>query len=168
MCCVYGPCERLDAPSICCGLCFILYSRKSSPHFGVSELGHRCLLFLCCFFVWFCILCIRVRACNWYAYFPLVCCACLPLVWCLGPHGRLAPKTVGVDTICTGFARPAWQLHGVYAASFGAGKLESTHPSRVSVKSTKFISRVSSARQRCLITQPSRYLPIRQELWMNW
>ena len=47
------------------GLCFILYSRKLSPHFGVSELGHRCLLLLCCFFVWFCILCIRVRACNY-------------------------------------------------------------------------------------------------------
>ena len=31
-----------------------------------------CLLFLCCFSVWFCILCLRVRACNCYASFPLV------------------------------------------------------------------------------------------------
>ena len=32
------------------------------------------------FFVRFCILCLRLRACNCYAYCPLVCCACLPSV----------------------------------------------------------------------------------------
>ena len=34
-------------------------------------------------FMWFFILCGLVRACSCYASCPLVCCACLPLVWCL-------------------------------------------------------------------------------------
>ena len=40
--CVCGPSERIDVPSIC---------RKLTPHLGVCELDHMCLLFLCCFFV---------------------------------------------------------------------------------------------------------------------
>ena len=62
-------------------LCFVY--RKLSPHIKVWELDHRCLLFLCYFFVWFYILWLRVRSCNCYASFPLVYCPCLPSVWCL-------------------------------------------------------------------------------------
>ena len=47
--CACGPSERLDAPSICFVCVFVC--RKLSPHLGVLELGHRCLLVLCCFFV---------------------------------------------------------------------------------------------------------------------
>ena len=56
----------------------VFVCRKLSPHLGIWELDHRCLLFLCCFFVWCCILCPRVRACNCYESCPLVGCACLP------------------------------------------------------------------------------------------
>ena len=49
VCCACGPSERLDAPSICFGCVFVC--RKLSPHLEVSELGQRCLLLLCCFFV---------------------------------------------------------------------------------------------------------------------
>ena len=47
MCCACGPSERLDAPSICFVCVFVC--RKLSPHLGVGELDHRCLLmlFLC-------------------------------------------------------------------------------------------------------------------------
>ena len=76
VCCGSGPSERLDAPSM---FVCVFECRKLSPHLGVWELDHMGLLFLCCLFVWFCILCLRVRACNCYASFPLVCCACLPL-----------------------------------------------------------------------------------------
>ena len=61
----------------------VFVCRKLFPHLGVWELDHRCLLSLCCFFVWFCVPYLRVRACNCYASCPLVCCACLPSVWCL-------------------------------------------------------------------------------------
>ena len=47
--CLCGPNERLDAPSICFVCVFVC--RKLSPHLGVGEMDHRCLLFLCCFFV---------------------------------------------------------------------------------------------------------------------
>ena len=47
--CVCDPSERLDAPSICFVCVFVC--RKLSPHLGVLELDHRCLLSLCCFFV---------------------------------------------------------------------------------------------------------------------
>ena len=57
--------------------------RKLSPHLGVWELDHRCLLSSCCLLGWFCILCDRVRACSCYASCPLVCSACLTSVWCL-------------------------------------------------------------------------------------
>ena len=58
--------------------------------FCMSEVisSFRWLLFLCCFFVWVYILCIRVRACNCYASFALVCWTCLPSVWCLLKFGR--------------------------------------------------------------------------------
>ena len=76
-----GPSERLDALSIC--FVCVLVCRKLSPHLGVRELDQRFVIFLYCFFVWFCILCLRVRACNCYASLSLVCCACLPSVCCL-------------------------------------------------------------------------------------
>ena len=65
--CACGPSERLDAPSIG----FVFVCRKLSPHLRVRELDHRCLLSLCCFFVCFGILCVRVRACNCYASYIL-------------------------------------------------------------------------------------------------
>ena len=49
VCCACGPSERLDAPSICFVCVFVC--RKLPPEVGVRELDHRCLLFLCCFFV---------------------------------------------------------------------------------------------------------------------
>ena len=42
------PNERLSAPSICFVCVFVC--RKLSPHLGVSELDHMCLLSLCYFF----------------------------------------------------------------------------------------------------------------------
>ena len=51
VCCACGPSKSLDAPSICFLCDFVC--RKLSPHLGVWELDHRCLIFLCCFFVWF-------------------------------------------------------------------------------------------------------------------
>ena len=50
-------------------LCFVC--RKLSPHLGVWELDHRCLLSLCYFFEWFCILCLRARACKLLCILPL-------------------------------------------------------------------------------------------------
>ena len=47
--CTCGPSERLDAPSICFVCVFVCL--KLTPHLGVSVLGRRCVLFLCCFFV---------------------------------------------------------------------------------------------------------------------
>ena len=47
MCCACDPNERLSAPSICC----VFVCRKLSPHLGVSELDHKCLVSLCYFFV---------------------------------------------------------------------------------------------------------------------
>ena len=49
VCCSCDPSERLDAPSICFDCVFVC--RTLSPYLGVCELDHRCLLFLCCFFV---------------------------------------------------------------------------------------------------------------------
>ena len=49
VCCTYVASEHLDAPSICFVCVFVC--RKLSPHLGVGELDHRCLRFLCCFFV---------------------------------------------------------------------------------------------------------------------
>ena len=49
VCCVRDPSEHLDAPSICFVCVFVC--RKLSPHLGVLELDHKCLLSLCCFFV---------------------------------------------------------------------------------------------------------------------
>ena len=39
----------------------VFVCRKLSPHFWVWEMDHMCLLSLCCFFVWFSILCGRVE-----------------------------------------------------------------------------------------------------------
>ena len=49
--CVFAcdPSKLLGAPSICFVCVFVC--RKLSPHLGVGELDHRCLLSLCCFFV---------------------------------------------------------------------------------------------------------------------
>ena len=44
VCCACGPCERVDASSICFVCVFV--SWKLSPHLGVGELDHRCLHFL--------------------------------------------------------------------------------------------------------------------------
>ena len=49
VCCVGGPSARQDVPSICFVCVFVC--RNLSPHLGASELDHRCLLFLCCFFL---------------------------------------------------------------------------------------------------------------------
>ena len=79
--CACGACDPsvdLSVPSICYVCVFVC--RKLSPHLRVSELDHRCLFSLCCFFGWVCILCGRVRACNRCASCPVVCCACLPSV----------------------------------------------------------------------------------------
>ena len=81
MCYACDPGERLGAPSICFVCVFVC--RKLSLHLGVWELDHRCWLSLCCFFVWICILCLRVRVCNCCASCPLVCYAYLPSAWCL-------------------------------------------------------------------------------------
>ena len=81
VCCVCNLSVRLDAPSICFVCIFVC--RKLSPRLRVWELDHRCLLSLCCFFMWVCTLCDRIRACSCYACHPLVCCACLPSLWCL-------------------------------------------------------------------------------------
>ena len=48
VCCACDPNERLSAPSICFVCVFVC--RKLSPHLGVCELDHRCLLSLCYFF----------------------------------------------------------------------------------------------------------------------
>ena len=71
--------SRFSFHIIC--LCFLC--RRLSSHFGVWEMDHMCLLSFCCFFVWFCILCSRVKACSCYASYHLLCCAGLPSVWCL-------------------------------------------------------------------------------------
>ena len=76
--CSCDPSVHLSVPSI--GFVYVFVCRKLSPHLGVCELDHRCLLSLCSFFVWFCILCGLVRAYSCYASCPLVCCACLPSV----------------------------------------------------------------------------------------
>ena len=44
VCCACDPNERLSAASICFVCVFVC--RKLSPHLGVSELDHRCLLSL--------------------------------------------------------------------------------------------------------------------------
>ena len=44
----------------------------------VGRAGTHAFVFLMLFFVLFCILCGRVRACNCYASYPLVNCVCLP------------------------------------------------------------------------------------------
>ena len=49
VCCACDPNERLNAPSICFVCVFVC--PKLSPHFGVWELDHRCLLSLCYFLV---------------------------------------------------------------------------------------------------------------------
>ena len=49
MCCACGPNEHISAPSICVVCVFVC--RKLSPHLGVWELDHGCLLSLCYFFV---------------------------------------------------------------------------------------------------------------------
>ena len=67
VCCGCGPSERLDAPSM---FVFVLVCQMLSLHFGVWELDHRRLVSLCCFIVWFYILCLRVRACNCSASLP--------------------------------------------------------------------------------------------------
>ena len=70
VCCACDPNERLSAPSICFVCVFVC--RKLSPHLGVWELDHRCLLSLCYFFEWFCILCLRARACSCFHGCPLL------------------------------------------------------------------------------------------------
>ena len=55
-CCACDPSMHLSVPSIG----FVFVCRKLSPHLIVWELDNRCLLSLCCFFVWFCILCGQV------------------------------------------------------------------------------------------------------------
>ena len=51
-CCMFVSCVHsvavLNVPSICFVCVFVC--RKLSPHLRVSELDHRCLLFLSCFF----------------------------------------------------------------------------------------------------------------------
>ena len=49
VCCACDPNKRLSAPSICFVCVFVC--RKLSPHLGVRELDHKCLLSLCYFFV---------------------------------------------------------------------------------------------------------------------
>ena len=68
LCCACDLSAHLDAPSIC----WVCVCRKLRPHLRAWELDHRCLLSSCCFFVWFCILCGRIRASSCYASFPLV------------------------------------------------------------------------------------------------
>ena len=65
------------------GFVYVFVCRRPSPHLRVRQLDHRCLLLLCCLFVWFCILYDQVIACSSYASWPLVCWVCLPSVWCL-------------------------------------------------------------------------------------
>ena len=48
-CCACDPSVHLSVPSI--GFVYVFVYRKLSPHLGVWELDHRCLLSLCCFFV---------------------------------------------------------------------------------------------------------------------
>ena len=79
--CVCCACVHLDAPSN--GFVSVCVCRKSSHHLRVWELDHMCVLSSCCFFVWFCILRGRARACSCYASYPLVYCVCLPSEWCL-------------------------------------------------------------------------------------
>ena len=47
--CACDPSVRLDVPSIY--FVYVWVCRKLSPHLGVCELNHRCLLSSCCFFV---------------------------------------------------------------------------------------------------------------------
>ena len=71
---------HLNVPSIY--FVYVFVCRMLSPHLRVEEMDHRCLHFLCCSFVSFGILCLRVRAYSCYTSCPLVCCACLPSVRC--------------------------------------------------------------------------------------
>ena len=66
--CAFDPSVHLGVSSI--GLVHVFVCQKLSPHLRVWELDHRCLLPLCCSFVW-----LWVRACSCYASYPLVCCA---------------------------------------------------------------------------------------------
>ena len=67
VCVVCNPSVRLDAPSICFCLCFCM-SEVISP-FKSLIAGSQVFALLWCFFVLFCILCSRVRACSCYAFY---------------------------------------------------------------------------------------------------
>ena len=69
-CCVCDPSVHLGVPSI--GFVYAFECRKLS-HLRVLRAGSQ-VFALMCFFVLFCILRGRVRACSCYASCPLVCC----------------------------------------------------------------------------------------------
>ena len=71
-----GECDIIFLYFMCCSVTGAVWEVK-------TWITNMCLLSVCCFFVWFCILCGLVRACSCYEYCPMVCCACLPSVWCL-------------------------------------------------------------------------------------
>ena len=76
-CCACDPSVNLIVPSM-----FLVYFCMSEVISSLKSLraGAHVLVSSCCLFVWFCILCGRIRACGCYASCPLICCACLPSV----------------------------------------------------------------------------------------
>ena len=49
VCCACDPSVHLDIPSI--GLFVLVYVERLSTHIGVRDLGRRCFLSSCCFFL---------------------------------------------------------------------------------------------------------------------
>ena len=78
--CLWSQCASICSVHMFC-LCFCVPEVISS--FRGLRAGSQVFSLFMYFFVWFCILCLRVKACNCYASCPLVCYACLPSVWCL-------------------------------------------------------------------------------------
>ena len=78
VCCACSLSERLDAPFMFC-LCSCMLEVISSFRSlrAGSQVFALLMLFLC---VILHTICLRIRACNCYASFPLVCCACLASV----------------------------------------------------------------------------------------